>query len=50
MSFSLEKGEAFFVEFAWLVEPNKRLRLIRQYDQQGRWINVTLMTESKKTY
>ena len=46
----IKQGEAFFVEFGWLVEPHKRLRLIRQYDRQGRWINVTLVTESKKNH
>ena len=43
----LKQNEAFFVEFGWLVEPNKRLRIIRRYDPQGRWINVTLVTETK---
>ena len=44
----IKPREAFFVEFAWLVEPTKRYRLIRQYDNQGRWINVTLVTEYKQ--
>ncbi len=44
----IKQREAFFVEFGWLVEPNKRFRLIRQYDPEGRWINVTLVTEYKQ--
>jgi hypothetical protein len=45
---TIKSREPFFVEFAWLVEPEKRLRLIRQYDDQGRWINITLVTEYKQ--
>ena len=44
----VKQREAFFVEFGWLVEPNKRLRIIRRYDTEGRWINVTLVTEYKQ--
>lgn len=44
----IENRQSFFVECAWLVEPNKRLRLIREYDDRGSWINVTLVTEYKK--
>ncbi|MBL1209202.1 DUF3598 family protein, partial [Geminocystis sp. GBBB08] len=44
----IENRQSFFVECGWLVEPNKRLRLIRQYDDKGAWINVTLVTEYKK--
>ncbi len=45
---TIKPRNSFFVEFAWLVEPNKRLRMIRQYDEQGRWVNVTLVTEFKQ--
>ena len=45
---TIKSRESFFVEFAWLVEPKKRLRLIRQFDDQGRWINLTLVTEYKQ--
>lgn len=41
--------QQFFVECAWLVEPNLRLRLIRQYDNTGAWVNVTLIKEKKLT-
>jgi Domain of unknown function (DUF3598) len=44
----MENRQSFFVECAWLIKPNKRLRLIRQYDKTGAWINVTLVTEYKQ--
>ncbi len=40
-------GQPFFLEMGWLIEPNKRLRLIRQYDEKGAWVNVTLVQEQK---
>lgn len=45
----IENRQPFFLEFAWLVEPNHRLRLIRQYDNQGAWKNITLVKEHKKS-
>ena len=45
---SLKTREPFLLEFGWLVETNKRLRLIRQYDEQGKWVNVTLVNEYRK--
>jgi hypothetical protein len=45
---TIKPRESFFVEFAWLVESNQRLRLIRQYDDEGRWISLTLVTEYKQ--
>lgn len=43
----IENRHSFFLEFGWLVEENERLRLIRQYDEEGRWINITLVQEKK---
>jgi hypothetical protein len=43
----LPRGEAFFLEMGWLIEPNLRQRLIRSYDAQGSWRNLTLVTEKK---
>ncbi|BAQ66661.1 DUF3598 family protein [Geminocystis sp. NIES-3709] len=43
----IENRQHFFLECGWLVEPNLRLRLIRQYDNEGRWTNVTLIKEKK---
>lgn len=43
----LQLHQPFFLEFGWLVTENLRLRLIRRYDSQGRWLNVTLVKEKK---
>lgn len=43
----IENRQSFFLEFGWLVETNMRLRLIRQYDDQGRWVSITLVREIK---
>lgn len=43
----IQNRQCFFVECAWLIETDKRLRLIRQYDDKGAWINVTLVTETR---
>lgn len=45
---TISRGKPFFVEVGWLVNPSKRLRLIRQYDAKGAWINSVLVTEFKK--
>lgn len=45
----IEHRHRFFVECGWLIEPNLRLRLIRQYDDTGAWINVTLIKEKKSS-
>lgn len=43
----IENRQSFLLEFAWLIEDNRRLRLIRQYDERGTWVNVTLVREEK---
>lgn len=43
----IENRQSFFMECAWLIELNKRFRLIRQYDDKGAWVNVSLVTETK---
>jgi hypothetical protein len=43
----IKPRQPFFLEMGWLIEPNKRLRLIRQYDDKGSWVNVTLVKERK---
>lgn len=40
-------GHPFFLETGWLIEPNLRQRLIRNYDDKGGWISLTLVTESR---
>jgi Domain of unknown function (DUF3598) len=44
---SLPRGQSFFLEVGWLIEPNLRQRLIRSYDEQGSWSHLTLVTEKK---
>jgi hypothetical protein len=44
---SLPRGQSFFLEVGWLIEPNLRQRLIRSYDAQGSWSHLTLVTEKK---
>lgn len=39
--------QAFFLEVGWLLQPHLRQRLIRWYDAQGEWSNLTLVTEKK---
>ncbi|NER81666.1 MAG: DUF3598 family protein [Leptolyngbya sp. SIO1D8] len=43
----VEPRQPFFLEVGWLVAPNLRQRMIRQYAAQGHWVNLTLVTESK---
>ncbi|MFM7439476.1 MAG: DUF3598 family protein, partial [Snowella sp.] len=35
----LELRTPFFVEVAWLVQPNERQRLIRNYNEKGQWVH-----------
>jgi hypothetical protein len=46
---TIPKGQPFFLEAGWLIEPNLRQRLIRSYDAQGGWSSLTLVTERKIT-
>ncbi len=40
-------GHHFVLEMGWLVEPNKRQRIIRSYDNKGAWVSCTLVIETK---
>ena len=40
-------GHPFFLETGWLIEPNLRQRLIRNYDDKGTWVSLTLVTEHR---
>ena len=44
----LELRQPFFVELGWLVSPTERQRLIRSYDETGRWIHSTFIVEQKR--
>ena len=37
----------FVLELGWLLEPNKRQRIMRNFDQKGTWISSTFVTEIK---
>jgi hypothetical protein len=37
----------FVLEVGWLVEPNLRQRLMRNYSDRGEWVSITLVTERK---
>lgn len=41
------RGQAFFLELGWLLQPDLRQRLIRRYNDQGEWTTLTLVTERK---
>ncbi len=45
----LKNRQYFFVEAGWLLESKRRKRLIRNYDNQGRWTNSTLVIEEKNS-
>ena len=38
-------GHPFFMEVSWLIQPNFRQRMIRTYDDNGKWDSLTLVTE-----
>lgn len=37
----------FILELGWLLEPNKRQRIIRSYSPKGEWTSLTLVEETK---
>lgn len=39
--------QPFHLSISWLLEPNLHQRMIRSYNQQGGWENLTLVTEHK---
>ncbi|MBW4664616.1 MAG: DUF3598 family protein [Chroococcus sp. CMT-3BRIN-NPC107] len=41
----LKANTGFFLEVGWLKSPTERQRLIRTYNSQGEWVNLTLVTE-----
>eukprot|EP00871_Galdieria_phlegrea_P001944 jgi/Galph1/2750/GphlegSOOS_G1392.1 len=44
----LPKDESFFVEVSWLVDEFHRKRLVRHYDEQGRWDHSSFINEVKQ--
>ncbi|MBE9144232.1 DUF3598 family protein [Planktothrix mougeotii] len=45
----VELGKPCFFEAGWLIKPNLRQRLIRQYNNKGEWVSLTLVTEHKQS-
>lgn len=44
---TIPRGQSFFLEAGWLLQPNQRQRMIRSYDARGEWTSLTLVTEEK---
>ncbi|VEP11930.1 conserved hypothetical protein [Hyella patelloides LEGE 07179] len=40
-------GHHFVLEMGWLLEPNRRKRIMRSFDDKGAWTSCTLVTETK---
>ncbi|NET06564.1 MAG: DUF3598 family protein [Symploca sp. SIO2B6] len=43
----IKPGSVFVLELGWLLQPNKRQRLIRTYSDQGEWLSLTFVEEYK---
>ena len=43
----IKPGYNFVLELGWLLEPNRRQRIMRNFDQKGTWISSTFITEIK---
>lgn len=41
-------GHRFVLEMGWLVEPLRRKRVMRNYNDKGTWTSCTLVTETKQ--
>jgi hypothetical protein len=44
---NVRSNTAFFMEIGWLIAPNQRQRIIRQYDAAGNWIALMLVMETR---
>lgn len=43
----IKSGQSFVLEVGWLITPKKRQRIIRQYNEKGEWVSLTLVKEFK---
>ncbi|MGI0489673.1 DUF3598 family protein [Pantanalinema rosaneae CENA516] len=43
----IQRGQSFFLEAGWLMQPHLRQRLIRRYNERGEFVSLTLVTEQK---
>ncbi|MBE9034097.1 DUF3598 family protein [aff. Roholtiella sp. LEGE 12411] len=39
--------QPLFLEVGWLIQPNRRQRMIRSYNDKGEWVSLTLVTEER---
>jgi hypothetical protein len=44
----IKPRQAFFLEAGWLIAPDLRQRMIRNYSDRGEWVSLTLVTERKQ--
>ncbi|AFZ16823.1 DUF3598 family protein [Allocoleopsis franciscana] len=45
----IKPGHRFVLEVGWLLQPDRRQRLVRSYSDSGEWVSLTLVTEHKVT-
>lgn len=43
----IKSGHSFVLELGWLLQANKRQRIMRNFDHQGTWISSTFVSETK---
>ncbi|WP_017653212.1 DUF3598 family protein [Fortiea contorta] len=43
----IQPRQPLFLEAGWLIQPNLRQRMIRNYNEKGEWVSLTLVTEQK---
>lgn len=43
----IKPGHPFFLEVGWLFQPGLRQRMIRAYNDQGKWISLTFVSEHR---
>ena len=44
----IERDRSFLLEAGWMVTPTYRQRLVRQYNDKGEWISLTLVEEHRQ--
>jgi len=44
----IQLRQPLFLEVGWLINPNLRHRMIRNYNDKGEWVSLTLVKENKK--
>ena len=42
----IKSGHNFVLELGWLLQPNKRQRIMRNFDQKGTWVSSTFVIET----